>query len=344
MRGGLIHQHSQHGLLTAGAVNGLGAGQGAGHGEAARLTGAQGTRFQRVHALKAQLRQRAHHQVVIGGAHGELAALQHAGHQGRGALAFGVVGAQGVQGHFGAHGGCGEDRRLRNHQGRTQTGDATGDAHRFLRAGGHQTLTHGTGEHIQQGGFAATGGAHDTDDGAAFRTGLRRLSHAARQAQRQVGQHLGAIGVVHVQVAHLDGCGVGRAVLDGFLGQGRIDNLLGATQGGHAVLGLVEGGAHIAQRLVALGSEQQHENGGVQAQGAVDQAHTNQHGNQRHGDGGNQLQGQRRHKGAAQGLHGALAVALTQGVHGAGLRAFTAQTDDYGQAAYELQDVVREAV
>ena len=342
--GGLVHQDGQHGLLAAGAVDGLGAGQGACHGEAARLTGAQGARFQHVHALKAQLRQRAHHQVVIGGAHGELAALQHAGHQGRGALAFGVVGAQGVQCHFGAHGGRSEDRRLRNHQGRAQAGDATGDAHRLLRAGGHQPLTHGTGEHIQQGGFAATGGAHDADDGAAFRTGLRRLSHAARQAQRQVGQHLGAIGVVHVQVAHLDGCGVGRVVLDGFLGQGRIDNLLGATQGGHAVLGLVEGGAHIAQRLVALGSEQQHENGGVQAQGAVDQAHTNQHGNQRHGDGGNQLESQRRHEGTAQGLHGALAVALAQGVHGAGLRAFTAQTDNHGQAAHELQDVVREAV
>ena len=104
------------------------------------------------------------------------------------------------------------------------------------------------------------------------------------------------------------------------------------------------GGTHITQRLVAFGSQQQHENCGVQAQGAVDQAHTNQHSNQRHRNGGDELQRERRHECATQGLHGAFTVALTEGVHGAGLRAFTAQTDNDGQAAYQLQNMVGESV
>ena len=104
------------------------------------------------------------------------------------------------------------------------------------------------------------------------------------------------------------------------------------------------GGTHITQRLVAFGSQQQHKNCGVQAQGAVDQAHTNQHSNQRHRNGGDELQGERRHESATQGLHGAFAVTLAEGVHGAGLCTFTAQTDNDGQAAHELQNMVGEAV
>ena len=104
------------------------------------------------------------------------------------------------------------------------------------------------------------------------------------------------------------------------------------------------GGTHITQRLVAFGSQQQHENCGVQAQGSVDQAHTNQHSNQRHRNGGDELQRKRRHEGATQGLHGAFTVTLAEGVHGAGLCTFTAQTDNDGQAAHQLQNMVGEAV
>ena len=104
------------------------------------------------------------------------------------------------------------------------------------------------------------------------------------------------------------------------------------------------GGTHITQRLVAFGSQQQHENCGVQAQGAVDQAHTNQHSNQRHRNGGDELQGERRHEGATQSLHGAFTVTLAESVHGAGLCAFTAQTDNDRQAAHQLQNMVGEAV
>ena len=104
------------------------------------------------------------------------------------------------------------------------------------------------------------------------------------------------------------------------------------------------GGTHITQRLVAFGSQQQHKNCGVQAQGAVDQAHTNQHSNQRHRNSGDELQRQRRHEGATQGLHGAFAVTLAECVHGAGLCTLTAQTDNDGQAAYQLQNMVGEAV
>ena len=104
------------------------------------------------------------------------------------------------------------------------------------------------------------------------------------------------------------------------------------------------GGTHITQRLVAFGSQQQHENCGVQAQGAVDQAHTNQHSNQRHRNSGDELQSERRHESATQSLHGAFTVTLAEGVHGAGLCTFTAQTDNDGQAAHQLQNMVGEAV
>ena len=346
VRGRLIHQDGQHGLLTAGTIDSLGTSQGACHGKAARLTCAEGTGFKGGQLLHAQLSQRANQQRGLGIGDGQLLGVHRFTEQSGCTLTLSLSSAQRVQRHFGLHGRRGENRRLRNNQSGSQTGHTTAQVHGFLRAGGHQTLTHGTGEHVQQGGLTATGLTHHADNRAAL---IVAGGNATVQVQRQVSQHGRTRRVAHRQVLNSDGGRLSLFTLSCSRvrsggRQGRINNLLGAAQGGHAVLGLVEGGAHIAQRLVALGSEQQHENGGVQAQGAVDQAHTNQHGNQRHGDGGNQLESQRRHEGAAQGLHGALAVALAQGVHGAGLRAFTAQTDDHGQAAHELQDVVREAV
>ena len=225
--------------------------------------------------------------------------------------------------------------------------------HGLLRAGGHQTFTHGTGEHVQQGGLTATGLTHHADNRTALTLGSFTLSggNATVQVQGQVSQHRRTRRVAHRQVLHSDG---GRLSLlhCRFLcsrvrsggGQGRINNLLGATQGGNAILRLVVGGTHITQRLVAFGSQQQHKNCGVQAQGTVDQAHTNQHSNQRHRNGGDELQGKRRHEGATQSLHGAFTVTLTESVHGAGLCTFTAQTDNDGQAAHQLQNMVGEAV
>ena len=205
--------------------------------------------------------------------------------------------------------------------------------HGLLRAGGHQTLAHGTGEHVQQGGLTAAGLTHHANDRAAFTVGS---GNATVQVQRQVSQHGRTSRVAHRQVLNSDG---GRLALLHYRilcrrilcrrvrsggGQGRINNLLGATQGGNAVLRLVVGGTHITQRLVAFGSQQQHENCGVQAQGAVDQAHTNQHSNQRNRNGGDELQRKRRHESATQSLHGTFTVTLTEGVHGAGLCTFTA--------------------
>ena len=223
----------------------------------------------------------------------------------------------------------------------------------LLRAGGHQTLAHGTGEHVQQGGLTATGLTHHADN----RTALTVAgANATVQVQGQVSQHGRTRRVAHRQVLNSDGGRLSllscRILCRRILrirvrsggGQGRINNLLGATQGGNAVLRLVVGGTHITQRLVAFGSQQQHENCGVQAQGAVDQAHTNQHSDQRHRNGGDELQRKRRHEGATQSLHGAFTVTLAEGVHGAGLCTFTAQTDNDGQAAHQLQNMVGEAV
>ena len=161
--------------------------------------------------------------------------------------------------------------------------------HGFLRAGGHQTLTHGTGEHVQQGGLTATGLTHHANNRAPLTLGGFSLggANATVQVQRQVSQHGRTRRVAHRQVLNRDSgrlsllrcrtlcCRILRSRIRSSGGQGRINNLLGATQGGNAVLRLVVGGTHITQRLVAFGSQQQHENCGVQAQGAVDQAHTN---------------------------------------------------------------------
>ena len=171
--------------------------------------------------------------------------------------------------------------------------------HGLLRAGGHQTFTHGTGEHVQQGGLTATGLTHHADNRAACVLGGFSLgvANATVQVQRQVSQHRRTRRVAHRQPLNSDSgrlsllrCRILRCRVRSGGGQGRINNLLGATQGGNAVLRLVVGGTHITQRLVAFGSQQQHENCGVQAQGAVDQAHTNQHSNQRHRNGGDELQ------------------------------------------------------
>ena len=348
MCGRLIHQDGQHGLLTAGAVDSLGTSQGACHGEAARLTCTEGTGLKGSELLHAQLSQRANQQRGLSIGDGQLLGVHRFTEQSGCTLTLRLGGAQRIESHFGLHGGCGEDRRLRNDQGGSQTGHATGQVHGLLRAGGHQTFTHGTGEHVQQGGLTAAGLTHHANDRAAFTVGS---GNATVQVQRQVSQHGRTRRVAHRQVLNRDGgrlsllrcCALLCRVRSGG-GQGRINNLLGATQSGNAVLRLVVGGTHITQRLVAFGSQQQHKNCGVQAQGAVDQAHTNQHSNQRHRNGGDELQRKRRHEGATQSLHGAFTVTLAEGVHGASLCTFTAQTDNDGQAAYQLQNMVGEAV
>ena len=353
VRGRFIHQDGQHGLLTAGTVDSLGTSQGACHGEAACLTCAEGAGLKGGELLHAQLSQRANQQSRLGIGGGQLLGVHRFTEQSGCALTLRLGGAECIESHFGLHGRCGEDRRLRNDQGGAQTGHATGQVHGLLRAGGHQTLTHGTGEHVQQGGLTATGLTHHTNDRAAFTLGSFSLAggNATVQVQRQVSQHGRTRRVADRQVLNSDHgrlsllcCRTLCSRVRSGGGQGRVNNLLGATQGGNAVLRLVVGGTHITQRLVAFGSQQQHENCGVQAQGAVDQAHTNQHSNQRHRNGGDELQRERRHEGAAQGLHGAFTVALAESVHGAGLCTFAAQTDNDGQAAHELQNMVGEAV
>ena len=333
VRGRLIHEDGQHGLLTAGTVDSLGTSQGTCHGEAARLTCAEGTGFKGGQLLHAQLSQRANQQRGLGIGDGQLLGVHRFAEQSGCTLTLRLGGAECVERHFGLHGRRGEDRRLRNNQGGSQTGHATGQVHGLLRAGGHQTFTHGTGEHVQQGGLTAAGFTHHADNRTACILGSYTLSgsNATVQVQRQVSQHGRTRRVAHRQVLNSDGGRLGllscrvlcRRVRSGG-GQGRINNLLGATQGGNAVLRLVVGGTHITQRLVAFGSQQQHENCGVQAQGAVDQAHTNQHSNQRNRNGGDELQRKRRHESATQSLHGTFTVTLTEGVHGAGLCTFTA--------------------
>ena len=353
MRGRLIHQDGQHGLLTARTVDSLGTSQGTCHGEAARLTRTEGTGLKGGELLHAQLSQRTNQQRRLGIGGGQLLGVHRLTEQSGCALTLSLGSAQCVESHFGLHSRCGEDRRLRNDQGGAQAGHATGQVHGLLRAGGHQALTHGTGEHVQQGGLAATGLTHHANNRAALTVGG---GNATVQVQRQVSQHGRTRRVAHRQVLNGDHgrlallryCTLRYRILCSRVrnsgGQGRVNNLLGATQGGNAVLRLVVGGTHITQRLVAFGSQQQHENCGVQAQGAVDQAHTNQHSNQRHRNGGDELQRKRRHECATQGLHGAFTVTLAEGVHGAGLCTFTAQTDNDGQAAHELQNMVGEAV
>ena len=368
VRGRLIHQDRQHGLFTAGTVDSLGTSQGACHGEAACLTCAEGTGFEGGQLLHAQLSQRANQQRGLGIGDGQLLGVHRFTEQSGCTLTLRLGGAECVERHFGLHGRRGEDRRLRNNQGGSQTGHATGQVHGLLRAGGHQTLAHGTGEHVQQGGLTAAGLTHHADNRAACILGSYTLSgsNATVQIQGQVSQHSRTRRVAHRQVLNDDGgrlsllhcrilhcrilhcrilhCRILCIRVRSGGGQGRINNLLGATQGGNAVLRLVVGGTHITQRLVAFGSQQQHENCGVQAQGAVDQAHTNQHSNQRHRNSGDELQSERRHESATQSLHGAFTVTLAEGVHGAGLCTFTAQTDNDGQAAHQLQNMVGEAV
>ena len=72
VRGRLIHQDGQHGLLTAGTVDSLGTSQGARHGEAARLTRAESAGLKRGELLHAQLSQRANQQRGLGIGDGQL--------------------------------------------------------------------------------------------------------------------------------------------------------------------------------------------------------------------------------------------------------------------------------
>ena len=72
MRGRLIHQDGQHGLLTAGTVDSLGTSQGTCHGEAARLTCAESTGFKGSELLHAQLSQWSNQQRGLGIGDGQL--------------------------------------------------------------------------------------------------------------------------------------------------------------------------------------------------------------------------------------------------------------------------------
>ena len=112
--------------------------------------------------------------------------------------------------------------------------------HGLLRAGGHQTLTHGTGEHVQQGGLTAAGFTHHADNRAPLTVAG---ANATIQVQGQVSQHGRTRRVAHRQPLNSDGgrlsllsCRILRIRVRSGGGQGRINNLLGATQGGNAVL------------------------------------------------------------------------------------------------------------
>ena len=194
VRGRLIHQDGQHGLLTAGTVDSLGTSQGARHGEATRLTRAEGTGLKGGELLHAQLSQRANQQRGLGIGDGQLLGVHRFTEQSGCTITLRLGGAQRVESHFGLHGGCGEDRRLRNNQGGSQTTHATGQVHGLLRAGGHQTLTHSTGEHVQQGGLTATGFTHHANHRAALTLGS---SNVAVQVQGQVSQHGRTCRVAH---------------------------------------------------------------------------------------------------------------------------------------------------
>ncbi|SIM37295.1 Uncharacterised protein [Mycobacteroides abscessus subsp. abscessus] len=198
------------------------------------------------------------------------------------------------------------------------------------------------GGRAQQGGLARPGGTHQRGD-LPGPGGHLDVVHGG----------LGAPGVGHAQP--LDGqdratrrCArrvprrsIGRVPRLLLPGRRRVlpEDLLGPTQGRDPVLGLVVGGADVAQGLEAFGGQQQHQQPGVQPQAPVDQAHPDGHGHHRHGQRGDQLQGQGGEEGRAQGGHGGAPVTLPQLGQSAPLRPIPVQPHQHGQAPGQLRQV-----
>ncbi len=90
--------------------------------------------------------------------------------------------------------------------------------------------------------------------------------------------------------------------------QGTLQHREDVLRGGEALGRRVVLGPHLTQRQIGLGREDEHDQAVVQLHVSVDQAHADGDGDERHGQRGEQFQGEGRQESDPQGPHGRLAV------------------------------------
>ncbi len=197
------------------------------------------------------------------------------------------------------------------------------DAHPAL-AGPHEPQ-----QHVEQCRLARPARS-DEGHGLAGLHGQRHVGHGVRRPPRIADRH-------SVE---------GHGARGHRRGPGRRDRCL---QDGEDLLGRREPlrrrvvlRAHLAQRQVRLGGQHQDDQTDVQVHVAVHQAHADRHGDQRHRQGGQQLQRERGEKGDPQGPQGGLAVLTGDPANGVCLGLGPAEHLQCGQTGDHVQEVARE--
>ena len=205
----------------------------------------------------------------------------------------------------------------------------------------------GSGEDPEQGGFAAAAGAFDAGDGSAENFGVETgycwggpswvaHDHAADPHQGCLVRRSVRPGV--------DRCGVRfrRRRSADVGGRGLGDDLPGAMQGCHAVLGGVEGCAEVAEGGEAFRGEDEGNEPHQEVEVTVNETHADEHRHDGDRERGDQLEHQRGEESGAQGHHGRVPVLLGDIAQRRSLLLDPPQAHEDGQSTGEFDQVVGE--